>query len=218
MAAPAAKAPVLNSPADWHDWLDYLKDSATSKRVWTYVDPSLEAVPALVEPTIPSIADVSDAANATIMTLNDQQRAALGILQRTYCMQYTQWQAKDAALQHINEVIKATTGPHYQAYITGVTTPYERLKALKQRVCPTDTARYDEVRDAYRAALDGLRSSDWEAWLHGWEKALKDGQRLKIPETEGNLPYEGLPTSRRLHQPDLRRRTRGAEYQAADTG
>ena len=41
MTAPAAKAPVLNGPEDWHDWLDYIKDLSTSKRVWTLVDPSL---------------------------------------------------------------------------------------------------------------------------------------------------------------------------------
>ena len=41
MAAPVAKAPVLNGPEDWHDWLDYIKDLSTLKRVWTLVDPSL---------------------------------------------------------------------------------------------------------------------------------------------------------------------------------
>ena len=58
MAAPSAKAPVLNGPEDWHDWLDYIKDLSTSKRVWTYVDPSLTTVPALVEPSIPTVRDV----------------------------------------------------------------------------------------------------------------------------------------------------------------
>ena len=91
-------------------------------------------MPTLVEPSIPLIADVNPDAGATIMSLTDQQRSALSILQRTYGMQYAQWQTKDSALQHINEVIKVTTGQHYQAYITGVTTPHERLKALSQRV------------------------------------------------------------------------------------
>jgi hypothetical protein len=209
MAAPAAKAPVLNGPEDWHDWLDCIKDLSTSKRVWAYVDPSLTTAPALVEPSVPTVRDVmptqavaaadtaaaaaaADGAAApptvTVLDLDENQRAALGILQRTYAQEFALWQAKDSALQHVNDVIKATTGQHYQAYITGVTAPYERIKALKQRVCPTDTARTDEVRDAYRAALAGLRSTDWQAWLHGWEKALKDGQRLKIPEVQGTYP------------------------------
>ena len=33
MAAPSAKAPVLNGPENWYNWLDYIKDLATSKRV-----------------------------------------------------------------------------------------------------------------------------------------------------------------------------------------
>ena len=86
MATPAAKAPVLNGPEDWHDWLDYIKDLSTSKRVWTLVDPGLQVVPALVEPSIPSLQDVGAADDATIMTLTDPQRSALSILQRMYGM------------------------------------------------------------------------------------------------------------------------------------
>lgn len=188
MATPSAKAPVLNGPEDWHDWLDYLKDLSTSKRVWQFVDPSLAAVPAIVEPTIPSIADVSDVADATIMTISDQERSALSILQRTYAMQYTQWQAKEAALQHVNDRIKATTGQHYQAYITGIATPYERLKELKSRVAPADATRTLQVRQAYRSSLTELRRTAWETWLHNWEKAFKDGEKLKIAEVNGDLP------------------------------
>ena len=100
MAAPVAKAPVLNGPEDWHDWLDYIKDLSTSKRVWTYVDPSLDVVPALVEPLIPSIREVKpDATDAiTIINLSDSERSALSILQRTYGIQYAQWQTKDITL------------------------------------------------------------------------------------------------------------------------
>lgn len=216
MATPTTKAPVLNGPDNWHDWLDYIKDLSTSKRVWAYVDPSLDAVPGLVEPTVLSIHDVMDATalaaaataaaaaaadgapvapRVTIMDLDENQRAALGILQRTYTQEFTLWQMKDTALQHINDVIKATTGQHYQAYITGVTTPYERLKALAKRLSPTDTARYDEVRDAYRASLTGIKRTAWEMWLHGWEKALKDGQRLKIPEVQGSYPTRDFLTA-----------------------
>ena len=86
MATAAAKAPVLNGPEDWHDWLDYHKDLATAKRVWNLVDPSLQAVPALVEPTIPTIEDVRPpaddpaAAPVIVIDLDDDERSALSIL------------------------------------------------------------------------------------------------------------------------------------------
>jgi hypothetical protein len=190
MAIAPAKAKVLNGPEDWYDWLDRLKDLATSKHVWNHVDPAIDAVPDLSKPSIPTIRDVKPdaAADATIMTLSEPERSALGILQRTYGMEYAEWQARDAALQHINDVIKATTGDHYQAYITGITTPHERLRALAKRVSPTKTTRYDDARDAYRDSLTNLRSTHWETWLHAWEKALKDGQRLEIPEVQGSYP------------------------------
>ena len=55
MASLAPKALVLNSPDDWFDWLDYLKDLATAKHVWNLVDPGLKSVPDLIEPTIPTL-------------------------------------------------------------------------------------------------------------------------------------------------------------------
>jgi len=190
MASLAPKALVLNSPDDWFDWLDYLKDLATAKHVWNLVDPSLESVPDLIEPTIPTLQDVVTEADETFTAANLQEtdRATLTTLQRTYTMQFAQWQAKDSALQHINEVIKATTGMHYQAYIIGVATPYERLKALARRVTPTTAARVDAVRIAYRSALTNIRNTQWEVWLHAWEKAFKNGQRLEIPEVNGTFP------------------------------
>src|SRR2546430_10655050 len=51
---------------------------------------------------------------------------------------------KDNALQYVNGVIKATTGKNYQAYITGVTSPQQRLKELKTRVAPVDANRSEE--------------------------------------------------------------------------
>ena len=112
MATEAAKALVLNGPEDWYDWLDYLKDLSRAKRVWNFVDPDLPDVPDLVEPEIPSPASVKQGA-ATVTDLDDAEKASLGILQRLYAQLYAQWQARENALQHINEVIKATTGKHY---------------------------------------------------------------------------------------------------------
>ena len=122
------------------------------------------------------------------MTLTDPQRSALSILQRTYGMQYAQWQAKDTALQYVNEVIKSTTGQHYQSYITGIATPYERLKELRSRVAPVDANRLIEARKAYRTALQGVKRTAWETWIHTWEKAFKDGEKLKIAKVNGDLP------------------------------
>ena len=84
MATDSAKAPVLNGPKDWYDWLDYIKDLATTKRVWNYVNPDLETVPDLLEPSIPSVEDVRPTqegmAVATVIDLNDEEKQALSIL------------------------------------------------------------------------------------------------------------------------------------------
>ena len=79
MATEAAKAPVLNGPEDWHDWLDYLKDLSRAKRVWNFVDPNLPDVPNLVEPEIPLPTSVKQGV-ITVTNLNDAEKASLGIL------------------------------------------------------------------------------------------------------------------------------------------
>ena len=74
MATEAAKAPVLNGPEDWHDWLDYIKDLATTKRVWDHVNPDIPDVDDLDEPIIPTPGDVrTGAINAS--TLDEGQRS-----------------------------------------------------------------------------------------------------------------------------------------------
>ena len=79
MATEAAKAPVLNGPEDWHDWLDYIKDLATAKRIWNLVDPDLPDVLDLVELEIPSPGDVRTKAN-DVPKLSEGQRSHLSIL------------------------------------------------------------------------------------------------------------------------------------------
>jgi hypothetical protein len=178
MASTSTKALVLNGPEDWFDWLDGLRDLARSRRVWDLVDPEVEpdAIYELIEPEIPTIDDVVPPAapvaaaaaaaagpaavpapRPTFATLTEAQRTTFGLLQKQYAIQYAQWQARDSALQHVNDVIKATTGQHYQAYIAGVWTAYDRLRELRTRVAPVDKNRLNDARRAYRASLRDLK-------------------------------------------------------------
>ena len=45
-----------------------------------------------------------------------------------------------------------------------------------------------EAWRAYRAALAGIKKTAWETWLHTWEKAYRDGEKLSIVEVDGDLP------------------------------
>ena len=83
MATEAAKAPVLNGPEDWYDWLNYIKDLATTKRVWDHVNPNIPDVDDLDEPIIFTPKDVrTGVINAN--TLDECQRSQLTLLQRLY--------------------------------------------------------------------------------------------------------------------------------------
>jgi len=44
---------TLNGPSDWDEWIEVIKTLALAGKVWDYIDPSKDEVPALEEPQPP---------------------------------------------------------------------------------------------------------------------------------------------------------------------
>ena len=44
---------TLDGPSDWGEWIEVVKTLALTGKVWDYVDPSKDEVPALEEPKPP---------------------------------------------------------------------------------------------------------------------------------------------------------------------
>ena len=65
---------------------------------------------------------------------------------------------------------------------------YEVLKALKQRVAPTDRARKLELSQRYAKLRKAPKSQNIEVWLQSWEQTYMECKDLKLPIVEDNLP------------------------------
>ena len=73
-----------------------------------------------------------------------------------------------------------TLGPYF-AVVENCTSLYEKLKALKADVAPTDYARVLEVKKKYAALQEGpVRNQKVLDWLTDWESTVQQAKQLKI--------------------------------------
>jgi hypothetical protein len=51
MSAPQKISVILNSPADWDEWIEVIKTQALTDKVWEYLDPAEDEVLTLTKPS-----------------------------------------------------------------------------------------------------------------------------------------------------------------------
>ena len=74
---------ILNNPADWDKWIKIIKTQALVGKVWQYLDPSEDTVPALEEPVVPMPVQVNPA-KTTVTELILDKCKQYKILQQDY--------------------------------------------------------------------------------------------------------------------------------------
>ena len=72
---------TLNSPSDWDEWIGVVKTLALAGKVWDYVDPSKDEVPALEEPKPPQPKDINNQIS-TFGQLSHEEREEYRILKQ----------------------------------------------------------------------------------------------------------------------------------------
>jgi hypothetical protein len=74
---------ILDGPADWDEWIEIVKTLALAGKVWDYVDPSKDEVPALEEPRSSQSKNVN--AQASIFgQLSREEREEYRVLRQDY--------------------------------------------------------------------------------------------------------------------------------------
>jgi hypothetical protein len=69
---------TLNGPSDWDEWIEAVKILALAGKVWDYIDPSKDEVPALEEPLPPQPRNINAQA-ATFGQLSQEGREGLDL-------------------------------------------------------------------------------------------------------------------------------------------
>jgi hypothetical protein len=104
MSTPQKISVILNSPADWDEWIEVIKTQALAGKVWKYLDPTEDVVSTLQEPTAPTPVQVNPQ-KTTISELTAEEREEYKILRQDHKRQLNQYDKKKSALSSLRTSI-----------------------------------------------------------------------------------------------------------------
>jgi hypothetical protein len=175
---------TLDGPSDWDEWIEIIKTIALAGKVWDYVDPSEDEVPALEEPRLPRPMDVNIYAT-TFGLLSPQEREEYRILRQDYKWQRDQYDRQDNALASLRTSIQSSVSRTYLHYTFGTSNAREMIIELQKRLQPTDQLRELNLSTEYQKLKTAPESQDVDNWLCSWEKTYHHCTEINLPETQG---------------------------------
>jgi len=189
MQTPVWTTIILTSPNDWDEWIKVIKTKAEAGKIWEYVNPSKpkEDIKALSRPEIPLAKDVNPE-KTTMAQLTPDEQDELKLLRFDFKHHLQLYERQDTALSSLKGYIQETISRTFLSYTFKKESTYEVLKALKQRVAPTDRARKLELSQRYAKLRKAPKSQNIEVWLQLWEQTYMECKDLKLPIVEDNLP------------------------------
>ena len=132
---------ILRTTRDWHTWYGSIATQAMQLEVWEYLDP--QSSKELTEPTQPSIPDVDS-------VLTNVQELIFKLNFEKYSRNHAAWLRAKSNLASIRTTICNSVDPlHISDLAARIVSPREILQKLKQRLCPTDTTRANELLRRY---------------------------------------------------------------------
>jgi hypothetical protein len=175
---------ILKGPADWIQWLEMVKSTATTGQVWVYVDPSKTAaqLPALNEPTWPEPSNLAQSQEEiTTGVLTSAHKEELSEQRSLYKLQLNRYDQQKTSLAHLHQFIQETVHPDHIHYTFECNTVHEMLVNLQRRLKPTDDIRRLQLTDQYRQLQKAPKNKDLDMWLLNWERIYREGVKLSQP-------------------------------------
>ena len=193
----AADTQRLLTKADWHQWFNSVSRRARRDNIWKYCNPTLTqtsspaAPPAaaslqnalvlqeLVQPIRPRPSDI----NATATQLSDLTDAELkrwAIIKDDYNDLQRDYAQKSKALAELDNYIESTIDRSNLPIIKDLVTPYEKLKALKQKLEPTSKQLKQSARAKYESARKWNSRTKLDTWLRDYRNAYLEAKAVKL--------------------------------------
>jgi len=120
---------TLNGPTDWDEWIEVMKTIALAGKVWDYVDPSKDEVPALEEPRLPQPKDINVQAT-TFGQLSQEEKEEYKLLRQDYKWQRDLYDRQDNALASLRTSIQSSVSRTYLYYTFGTSNAREMILEL----------------------------------------------------------------------------------------
>ena len=175
---------TLNGLSDWDEWIEVVKTLALVGKVWDYVDPSKDEVPALEEPKPPQPKDSNDQIS-TFGQLSQEEREEYRILRQDYKRQRDLYDRRDNALASQRTSIQSSVSRTYLHYTFGTSNAREMLIELQKRLQPIDQLRELDFSTKYQKLKKAHKAQDLDNWLRNWEKVYPECNKINLPEIQG---------------------------------
>ncbi len=160
------------------------RDKAETTSIWDYCNPDQPKKELGPEPLRPRITDhKSDAIR--LSDLSDAEQKDYRDALETFAYDYPRWEKKDRALKALATEILATVAERHLYLLKDQTTAYDRLKTLKQHLCPSDKTRERELQTRFRDLSKSPRGRGIDKWLEEWITVTDQCSELNMAEVTG---------------------------------
>jgi len=145
----------LQTPANWPRWFVNIHNQANYEHVWEYINPDATATTTATGNSKTAETATGDTGTVTTTpgtfppepSVTDKASdSSLKIQLETYRC----WEKKVKAIKSLDSLVIQILGPYF-AIIENYTNLYEKLKALKADMAPTDYTRVLKVKKKYAA-------------------------------------------------------------------
>jgi hypothetical protein len=99
------------------------------------------------------------------------------------------YNVKRKALGELDNYIESTVDKSNHSIIQDLTTTYEKLKALKEKLEPTSKQLRQLARVAYESAQKWNTRTKLELWLRTYRNAFLDAKKAHLPIVEDYYPH-----------------------------
>ena len=134
---------------DWHIWILLVQETAESDKadIWPMIDPSKtkdELTPISIKPVAPLSATIREGVTS-ILDFRPPELGLWNTAYMTYTHQLKEYKKVRSALNRVKIYITSTVTRRNLRYITGKTSVYDKLQALRIALAPSTTVHKERI-------------------------------------------------------------------------
>lgn len=168
---------VLACPSDWWLWIKHIKDLATARSIWTYIDPD-GTTP---EPSAPEKPKYQDLGADSIRQIVDSQQSDLWKeLKREYSFEFAEYERVSNHLIAIRTFISTTIPAHYWLGFDSDASLRDIIRSLRTSFKPDMQTRIKSLDKKFNSLTMPNRGKAIDKWFAEWKEFVVEA--LNVPE------------------------------------
>jgi hypothetical protein len=183
---------VLNSSLEYEKWIFIVRSRALGDDVWKYINPELTTKPLPPQKPILRLDEIQPGAQKLI-DIDDDKKVLLAQLRSRYDDEMDEYKREMKVIHQIDKEVITSACENYFEMIEYCTTLYERLKALSDKLNPTNEERELDVRREWDTITREIPSNaPVESWISEVRVILNKCVKLEMPEAAKNRPMNAI--------------------------